>query len=83
VAEAFVIEEVSTFTQAYYTEKLPSVHNPTSRYNIEENSSTLSLFKGDLGKGSAGVNKNLTHEEWTSIMMYLLLNLDECLDYQK
>jgi hypothetical protein len=83
VAEAFAIEEVSTFTQAYYTEKLASVHNPTSRYNVEENSSTLSLFKGDLGKGSAGVNKNLTHEEWTSIMMYLLLNLDECLDYQK
>jgi hypothetical protein len=83
VAEAFVIEEVSTFTQAYYTEKLPSVHNPTSCYNVEENSSTLILFKGDLGKGSAGVNKNLTHEEWTSIMMYLLLNLDECLNYQK
>jgi hypothetical protein len=83
VAEAFVIEGVSTFTQAYYTEKPPNVHNPTPRYNVEENSSTLSLFDGDLEKGSAGVNKNLTHEEWTSIMMYLLLNLDECLDYQK
>jgi hypothetical protein len=50
MAEAFVSEEVSTFTQAYYTEKLPSVHNPISRYNVEENSSTLILFKGDLGK---------------------------------
>jgi hypothetical protein len=83
VAEAFVLEEVSTFTQAYYTEKLPSVHNPTPRYNVDENSSNLSLFKGDLGRGSAGANKNLTHDEWSTIMIYLLLNLDECIPYLK
>jgi hypothetical protein len=83
VAEAFVLEEVSTFTQAYYTEKLPSVHNPTPRYNVDENSSNLSLFKGDLRRGSACANKNLTHDEWSTIMIYLLLNLDECIPYQK
>ena len=83
MAEAFILEEVSTFTQAYYTEKLPSVHNPTPRYNADENSSNLSLFKGDLGRGGAGTNKTLTHDEWHSIMIYLLLNLDECIPYQK
>ena len=46
VVEAFILEEVSTFTQAYYTKKLPSMHNPTSCYNINENSSNLSLSKG-------------------------------------
>jgi hypothetical protein len=50
VAEAFILEEVSTFTQAYYTEKLHRPQNPTPHYNIDENSSNLSLFKGDLGR---------------------------------
>ena len=77
------MEEVSTFTQAYYTKKLQRPQDPTPRYNVEENSSNLSLFKGDVGRGSTATNKNLTHEEWTTIMMYLLLNLDECLEYQK
>ena len=83
MAEAFILEEVSTFTQAYYTEKLPSVHNPTPRYNADENSSNLSLFQGDLGRGSVGTNKKLTHDEWRTIMIYLLLNLDEVIPYQK
>jgi len=83
VVEAFILEEVSTFTQAYYTEKLPSVHNPTPRYNADENSSNLSLFQGDLRRGSAGTNKKLTHDEWRTIMIYLLLNLDEVIPYQK
>ena len=83
MVEAFILEEVSTFTQAYYTEKLPSMHNPTPRYNADENSSNLSLFKGDLGRGSVGTNKKLTHDEWRTIMIYLLLNLDEVIPYQK
>jgi hypothetical protein len=83
VVEAFILEEVLTFTQAYYTEKLPSVHNTTPRYNVDENSSNLNLFKGDLGRGSTGANKNLTHDERSTIMIYLLLNLDECIPYQE
>ena len=83
MVEAFIQEEVSTFTQAYYTKKLPSVHNPTPHYNADENSSNLSLFQGDLGRGSTGTNKKLTHDEWRTIMIYLLLNLDEVIPYQK
>lgn len=83
MGEASVLEEVSTFTQAYYTEKLPSMHNPTPRYNADENSSILSLFQGDLGSGSAGTNKQLNHQEWQTIMFTLLINLDEVIPYQK
>jgi len=83
VGEASVLEEVSTFTQAYYTEKLRSMHNPTPRYNADENSSILSLFQGDLGSGSAGTNKQLNHQEWQTIMFTLLINLDEVIPYQK
>jgi hypothetical protein len=59
MAEAFILEEVLTFTQAYYTEKLHKLRDPTPRYNIKENSSNLSLFRGDLRRGGAGTNKNL------------------------
>jgi hypothetical protein len=62
MAEAFILEEFSTFTRAYYTEKLHRPQNPTPRYNIDENSSNLSLFKGDLRRGGAGTNKNLQHD---------------------
>jgi uncharacterized Zn finger protein (UPF0148 family) len=83
VAEAFILEEVSTFTQAYYTENLPSIHNPTPRYNADESSSNLSLFKGQLGRGSAATHKNLSHAEWRTIMLYVLMNLEEVAPYQK
>jgi hypothetical protein len=59
------------------------VHDPIPRYNIDENSSNLSLFRGDLRRGGAGTNKNLQHDEWHTIMIYLLLNLEECIPYQK
>ena len=28
IVEAYILEEVSNFTTKYYTEKLPSMHNP-------------------------------------------------------
>jgi len=48
VAEAFILEEVSNFTTAYYNETLPSVHNPPPRHNAVESSSNLSLLTGQL-----------------------------------
>ena len=59
VVEAFILEEVSNFTTAYYNETLPSVHNPPPRHNTVESSSNLSLFTGQLRRGSAGTPKNL------------------------
>ena len=43
IAEAYILE-VSNFTEKYYTEKLPNVHNLPPRYNAGENESNLSLF---------------------------------------
>ena len=83
MVEAFILEEVSTCTQAYYTEKLTRPRDPIPRYNIDENSCTLSLFKGDLGRAGAGTPRYLRHDEWHTIMMYLLLNLEEMIDYQE
>jgi hypothetical protein len=83
IAEASILEEVSNFTTNYYTDNLPSVHNPLSRYNDNESSSNLSLFKGQLGRASAGTPKTLCYPEWCKIMLYLLLNLDEVHEYQR
>ena len=81
VAEAFILEEVSNFTTAYYKDGLPSVHNRPPRYNTDESSSNLNLFKGQLGKASASGTKTLRHDEWRTIMLYVLLNLDEVKPY--
>ena len=81
IAESYILEEVSNFTTKYYGDNLPSVDNPPPHYNASENESTLSLFRGQLGSASEGTNKILTHEEWRSIMLYVLTNLSEVEQY--
>ena len=77
IAEASILEEVTNFTQLYYMENLPSVHNPLPRYNVDENESNLSLFQGQLGRSSGSTNKRLENEEWRMIMLYVFHNLPE------
>jgi hypothetical protein len=81
VAEAFILEEVSNFTTAYYKDGLPSVHNRPHCYNVDESSSNLILFKGQHEKASTLGTKTLRHDEWCTIMLYVLLNLDEVKPY--
>jgi hypothetical protein len=42
-----------------------------------ENQSKLGLFQGQFGSASASTTKQLTNEEWCSIMLYVLLNSPE------
>jgi 3-methyladenine DNA glycosylase Tag len=70
IAEAFILEEVSNFT-----ENLPSIYNPPPRYNAGKNESNLILFQGQLRSASASTTKQLKNEEWCSIMLYVLSNL--------
>jgi 3-methyladenine DNA glycosylase Tag len=81
IAEAFILEEVSNFTEQYYSENLPSVHNAPPRYNAGENESSLSLFRGQQGATSGSTVKQLNYEEWRKIMLYVLTNLDEVQPY--
>ena len=81
MAEAYFSEEVSNFTSKYYAETLPSVHNPPPRYNANENDCNLSLFVGQLGSASGGTPKTLKHEEFRTIMLYVLTNLSEVQPY--
>jgi len=47
IARAYILEEVSNFTSKYYTDNLPSVHNPPPYYNAGEDDSNLSFFEGN------------------------------------
>ena len=81
IVEAYILEEVSNFTEKYYTEKLPNVYNPPPHYNAGENEPNLSLFQGQLRSASASTTKQLKNEEWRSIMLYVLTNLVEVQPY--
>jgi len=50
-------------------------------YNADENEMNLSLFRGQLGSASGATPKTLQHEEWRTIMMYVLTNLSEIEPY--
>ena len=81
IAEAYILEEVSNFTTKYYADNLSSVHNPPPRYNADEDESNLSIFRGQLGSASGATNKTLKHEEWRTIMLYVLTNLSDVEPY--
>jgi hypothetical protein len=50
----------------------PVCINPPPHYNVGEDQSTLSHFRGQLGSESLGWVKILLHEEWHTIMIYVL-----------
>jgi hypothetical protein len=82
VAEAARVEEVPNFTKAYRTDNLPNM-NPLPCYNEDENLSTLSIFTGQLGRGSAGTPNTLQQHEFRTITLCVLLNLEEVVPYRK
>ena len=81
IAEAYILEEVANFTTTYYDDNPPSVHNPPPHYNAGEDESNLSIFRGQLGSASGATNKTLKHEEWRTIILYVLTNLSEVEPY--
>jgi hypothetical protein len=83
VAEAYILEEVSNFTTTYYGDNLSSVHNPPPRYNVGEYELNLSLFRGKLESASDWKPKTLRHDEWRTIMLYVLTNLFEVESYMQ
>jgi hypothetical protein len=56
--------------------------NPPPRYNEDWSESSLSLFKGQLGRGSTATAKTLQQHEFHTITLYVLFNLDEVVPYR-
>jgi hypothetical protein len=77
------MQEVSNFTTKYYEEHLLSVHNHPPRYNTGENESNIILFRGQLGSASVWTRNTLPLEEWRTITIYILSNLEEVRPYIK
>jgi hypothetical protein len=75
IAKAYCAEEVANFTTKYYSDTLPSVHNPPLHYNADEHSTGLKLFQGQLGSASGATPKNIRHAEFRTIMLYLFTNI--------
>ena len=83
IVEAYILEKVSNFTTKYYADNLLSVHNPPPYYNTGEDQSNLSIFIGQLGSASDATIKTLNHQDWCSIMLYVLTNLSEVEPYMR
>ena len=83
IAEAHILEEVSNCTTTYYSDDVPTMHNKVSRYNTgnPEDEPKLSLFMGQGGTSGGATNYYLQHDEWQSIMFYVLHNLTEVETY--
>jgi hypothetical protein len=67
----------------YYPDKVPTLHNPVSRYNVDvpKNDPKLELFQYPGGKAGRGQKYKLEKEEKDCIMLYVLMNMKEVLKF--
>jgi hypothetical protein len=69
----------------YYADDIPTLHNQVSRYNVDEpkHSPKLLLFQCPGGKASGSKNYIITNEEKDCIMLYVLMNMNEVVDFAR
>ena len=69
----------------YYHDNIQTRLNPAPRYNEEptSNVSDLSLFEGQGGKASGSKRKTFSPTEWSTLMIYVLTNMEEVQPYIK
>ena len=79
IAEATLIGEMADVTTKYYADDVPTMHNPVSRYNVDEpkHDPKLLLFQYPGGKSGASKRYTLTKEEKDYIMLYVLTNMTQ------
>ncbi|KAK1601599.1 hypothetical protein QYE76_059263 [Lolium multiflorum] len=70
-------------TIMYYANDVPTKHNPVARYNSDEpkRDPKLLLFQYPGGKAGASKVENISPEEKDCIMLYVLMNMDEVVDF--
>ena len=85
IAEATQLEEMAAATTTYYANDVPTKHNPVARYNVDKpkHVPNLLLFQYPSGKSGASTLAKLTPEEKDCIMLYLLMNMKEVLDFMR
>ena len=72
-------------TTTYYADDVPTMHNPVSRYNVDEpkHDPKLLLFQCPGGKAGAAKKYTLNKEEKDCIMLDVLMNLKEVVRGEK
>jgi hypothetical protein len=85
IAEATIRQEMADAVTTYFPDEVATMHNPVTRYNVDEpkNDPKLLLFQCPGGKAGAGEKCNLTKEEKDCIMLYVLINMTEVLDFMR
>jgi hypothetical protein len=83
IGEATCLREMADAATMYYPDEVPTLHNPVSRYNVDvpKNDPKLELFQYPSGKASRGQKYKLEKEEKDCIMLYVLMNMKEVLDF--
>ena len=72
-------------TTMYYANDVPTKHNPVARYNSDEpkRDPKLLLFQYPGGKAAASKVENISPEEKDCIMLYVLMNMEEVVDFMR
>ena len=72
-------------TTSYYANDVPTKHNPVARYNADEpkRDPKLTLFQYPGGKSGASKVEHILLEEKDCIMLYVLMNLEEVVDFMR
>jgi hypothetical protein len=85
IAEATLLHEMADATTMYYANDVPTKHNPVARYNSDEpnRDPKLLLFKYSGGKAGASKVENISPEEKDCIMLYVLMNMEEVVDFMR
>ena len=83
IAEATILREMADAVTTYYPDDVSTMHNPVSRYNVDQpkHDPKLLLFQCPGGKAGAGVKWRLTKDEKDCIMLYVLTNMTEVLGF--
>ncbi|KAK1679455.1 hypothetical protein QYE76_040303 [Lolium multiflorum] len=83
IAEATLLHEMADATTMYYANDVPTKHNPVARYNSDEpkRDPKLLLFQYPGGKAGASKVENISPEEKDCIMLYVLMNMEEVVDF--
>ena len=70
-------------TTKYYHDSIKTRLNPAPRYNEEPTSNVpnLNLFEGHGGKASGPKRKTFSPTEWSTLMSYVLTNMEEVKPY--
>ena len=83
IAEATCLREMADAVTTYYPDDVPTLHNMAPRYNVDQpkNDPELKLFKCPGGKAGKGQNHRLEKEEKDCIMLYVLMNMEEVVNF--